>query len=109
MTVKVKCELWGCEAGEHEVAELRTFPMPGDVVYSRTVIASVWYIDEPGHETVTLLLLAPKSLRDPEFKHRYNFEVAQLDMRPHGNLTILGEYLNIVPAVRSYEQNGGDY
>lgn len=105
MTTLVKCDVYGCEAGQHEAGELASIPLPGDEVYHRTVIASVYFTDE----VVTLLLLAPAVLRDPNFQHRYNYEVSQLALRPHGNLTVLSEHLNIVPAVREYEQNGGDY
>ena len=83
------------------------FPMPGDTLLGRTVIASVYFTDE----IVLVLLLEPK----PPF-----FTVAQYQMheptddvgvvpRPKGSLTHLASEYNIVPAVRAYEENGGDY
>ena len=93
-----RCEVYGCKAGSHEPDELRAIPLPGEQVYHRTVIAS----DGDG-TSATLLLLASKSMRDPAFRYRYNYEVSRLDLRPHGNLTQLSDHLNIVPAVREYE------
>lgn len=90
-----QCGLWGCQQRFHDIED-RVFPLPNDVVYHQTVIASVYYDDD----TATLLLLR---------KEKPFFEVAQLDLKPHGNLRILSEHDNIVPAVREYEQEGGDY
>lgn len=91
-----KCDLYGCEVGFHDPNESVKFPLPGDKVYHRTVIASVYYNDD----IATLLVM--------ECQPPY-FAVAQLDLEPHGNLTIVSEHFNIVPAVRDYEQWGGDY
>lgn len=95
MATKVRCEVWGCQTGEHDAGEVRPIPLPGEQVYHKTVVASVYYTDE----TATLLLIE---------KGAPYFSVAQLDLRPHGNLSILSEHENIVPAVREYEQAGGD-
>lgn len=72
------------------------FPMPNDKIGERTVIASTYYTDD----IVTVLFLNPTV----PF-----FTVAQVDLR-NGDLADWGSrHENIVPAVREYEQNGGDY
>jgi len=93
-----RCEVYGCEAGEHAADELRAIPLPGEQVYHKVVAASVYYADDG--TDATLLLIE---------NHEPYFSVARLDLRPHGNLTILSEHANIVPAVREYEQEGGEY
>lgn len=71
------------------------FPMPNDKIGDFTVVASVYYTDE----IATVLLLR----RNAPF-----FTVGQVDLET-GRLTV-GEYHeNIVPAVREYEDMGGDY
>lgn len=91
------CPVWGCTVGAHEPGEVAALPLPGQKVYGNTVVASVYDGDAAGG---LVLLLAPRA---PFYL------VARLDLRPHGNLTVLSEHPNIVPAVREYEQEGGDY
>lgn len=97
----MECRLYGCPTGQHEPNEARPFPLPGEKVYGRTVIASVWLHegDDGGPPPTALLLLLRSSVP--------YFEVAELDLRPHGNLDIINDHENIVPAVREYEDNGG--
>lgn len=113
MTVEAvrECKVYGCAAGKHRVHEARAIPWPGETVYHRTVIASVYLAsaDTDEDDRALLLLLAMDHQRAKDNPDRYNYEVAELDLRPHGNLSILSDHLNIVPAVEEYEQNGGDY
>lgn len=73
------------------------FPMPNDRLGDRTVVASVWYTEDP--EIATVLLLNPKA----PF-----FTVAFYDLK-NGGIDPIITTENIVPAVREYEQSGGDY
>jgi len=75
------------------------FPMPGDSLLGRIVVASVYYTDD----IVTLLLIEKAS----PF-----FTVAHYHLRDipvTGSLGILARQYNIVPAVEAYKDAGGDY
>lgn len=85
-------------------------PMPGDMIGAQRVIASVQYRDEPTL-IATVLLLNPAS---PFFTvaHYFMEDAPAEDEAPFnaaGTLHELATELNIVPAVREYEQAGGDY
>ena len=80
----------------------KNFPMPNDTVGDYIVVASVWLHenDEDGWpDSALCVLLAAQS---PFFR------VAEVTVKEH---RILWEHVhvNIVPAVRDYEQNGGDW
>lgn len=87
------------------------FPMPNDVIEDKIVVASAQYIDDERGSIALVLLLT----KVPPF-----FAVAlyaQTDIaddkgfRPYkaGEAYVIGQHWNIVPAVREYEQSGGDY
>lgn len=79
------------------------FPMPGDTLLGRTVIASTYYTDE-----IALVLLLND--RPPFFTvAHYQVHDSHDPAYPAGSLTHLATEYNIVPAVREYEQSGGDY
>jgi hypothetical protein len=71
------------------------FPMPNDSLAGATVVASVEYTDD----VALVLLLNP----EPFY---FTVTLYRLD---GGGFDVIGTYENIVPAVREYEQNGGDY
>lgn len=94
------------------------FPLPNDRIGGYIVIASVSAIADERGETATVLLLAPK----PPYFAVGEYAISDFDpalsgdaflrtgfVRPAGNIDIYGTFENIVPAVREYEQNGGDY
>jgi hypothetical protein len=95
------------------------FPMPGMQLHGRTVIASVEYFaDERG--VVALVLLLNQEAPYFTVAHYYQTSMAEetvkygdltetIEARPAGFLHILGTHENIVPAVREYEDSGGDY
>ena len=87
------------------------FPMPNDEIEDRIVVASVVYIDD---ELATVLLLNPESPFFSVAHYAYGdnplagrLEVLSLDDGDGGLMP--ATFLNIVPAVRAYEQWGGDY
>lgn len=95
------------------------WPMPNDTLDERTVVASVSYIADERGEVVLVLLLEPEA---PYFTVAYYYvddfdpnaseEAASMGGGiPYkaGTLDILGHFMNIVPAIRQYEQSGGDY
>jgi hypothetical protein len=77
-------------------------PLPNDVIGDQIVIASVIYRDSDaeGVEDIYLVLLLNKK---PPY-----FIVADITW-PSKKILNLGKHYNIVPAVREYEQSGGDY
>ena len=77
------------------------FPLPGDTLCERTVVASCWYIDEDGEEPEALVLLLNEE--SPYFKVAH----VQFQLDPP---VIVAEvdYFNIVFAVEDYQQWGGD-
>jgi len=94
------------------------FPMPNDALSHRIVIASTTYIDDQRGELVLVLLLE----REPPYFTVALYATTDFDptANPHitedqgpahnaGDITVLGRHENIVPAVREYEQSGGDY
>ena len=95
-------------AREHDARPEPGFPMPGDTLLGRGVIASIYYTDD-----IVLVLLLED--RPPFFTvgHYYLYDVAVEDgkgiTKLAGSLDHLAHEFNIVPAVRAYEQNGGDY
>lgn len=76
------------------------FPMPGDVMRGAIVAASTYYTDD-----IVLVLLIEQG---PPF-----FTVAHYHIHGEipvtGSLQILDRQWNIVPAIRTYEESGGDY
>jgi hypothetical protein len=90
---------------------VKPFPMPNEELAGRTVIASVEYFaDERGEVALVLLLEKEKPF----------FTVAHYALTPiaeseanvgmaEGEYDVLGRFENIVPAIREYEQNGGDW
>lgn len=80
------------------------FPMPNDKLREYTVVASVHYseAETTGLESdyATVLLLAETT----PF-----FAVAIVSCTPEAHFDYFQVHENIVPAVRDYEQNGGDY
>jgi hypothetical protein len=74
--------------------------MPNEELHGRTVVASVWLIDDPDRDPEVLVLLL-----NPTAPF---FSVATTNLYT-GSLVILGSHENIVPAVRQYEDEGGDY
>lgn len=84
------------------------FPMPNDMLGTSIVVASVTYRDD---DIALVLLLNP----GPPFftvAHYYLFDAPAeygVEYRPAGYLHVLGVFENIVPAIREYEQCGGDY
>lgn len=86
-------------------AETFTHPLPGDVLSGKRVIASVIY-REPDNEAepieYTLILLN----EGPPF-----YTVGIYKSEGFGGFTpvIESNFPNIVPAVREYEQMGGDF
>lgn len=105
------------------MGELLPFPMPNDKIGGGTVIASVEYFDDERGAVALVLLLNP----DPPYftvAHYALTDVAGgvsgvargwtsadsvLTPYTRGELDVIGSFENIVPAVREYEQNGGDY
>lgn len=82
------------------------FPMPNNELYERRVVASVMYRDEPTEIALVLLL----NRQAPFFTvaHLYLEDCPEEDS-VEGELLLLATEYNIVPAVRAYEQSGGDY
>lgn len=89
---------------------MRDFPMPNDLLdvegdgpfrISR-VVASCWLRDgEPGDPSQSALVLL--------LNHKAPFfSVGEFSLDT-GKVLIYDTHSNIVPAVRSYEDNGGDY
>ena len=92
----------------------KNWPMPNDLILAGferyTVVASVVFamkddLGFAGNDTFTVLLM---SLESPFFR------CAQLERHesPHGltfKVVFSHPHKNIVPAVREYEQSGGDY
>lgn len=84
---------------------MTAFPMPNDEIDGRMVIASVDYIDDT---IATVLLLNP----EPPFFSVGHYAYGDNPDAP--KLEIIGgaepeTHYNIVPAVRAYENWGGDY
>lgn len=78
--------------------ELRDQPRPNDHLDGGTVIASVVLTDDEEPTTWVVLLLR----RSAPF-------YGVVEVNEYGEVTDLGEASNIVPAVESYKDNGGDY
>ena len=80
-------------------------PLPNDEFRGRTVIASVWLRDDNLVPPLTCLVLLLES-RTPFFT------VAELrwdDDTTEWMPVWTTSHMNIVPAVREYENSGGDY
>lgn len=75
------------------------FPMPGTSLHGMTVVASVW-LDSCEEPRATVIRLADK----PPF-----FRVTIVSVDEHHTISYDNKHRNIVPCVRDYEQNGGDY
>lgn len=84
--------------------------MPNEKMGFRTVVASVEYRDEPTY-IATVLLLNPVSpfFTVAHFYMEPTEQEGEIPARPAGYVHELGTELNIVPAVRLYEESGGDY
>lgn len=75
------------------------FPMPGETLSREfVVVASVWYSEEP--PVATVLLLASEA---PFYR------VAGVTVDADHTMLWYTDHANIVPAVRDYEDNGGDW
>lgn len=91
------------------------FPLPGSLVAlderkRSTVIASVEYFDDE-RGSVTLVLLLNQQRPYFTVAHYALTDVSgDSETTPYsrGELDVIGTFENIVPAVREYEQNGGD-
>ena len=92
------------------------FPMPGDRIEKRTVVASAEYFDDERGSVALVLLLnqqppyftvAHYALTDVKGGEGIYPEVVTEYTR--GEVDVIGSFENIVPAVREYEQSGGDY
>lgn len=75
-----------------------------------TVVASVEYRDEPTY-IATVLLLGPRTpfFRVAHFYMEPTEQEGEIEPRRAGYVHVLGTFENIVPAVRCYEESGGDY
>jgi hypothetical protein len=73
------------------------FPMPNLAYQGRIVVASCWYTDEP-QEIALVLMLEPES----PF-----FTVAHIAL-DDGEILGMERHMNIVHAVKAYEDWGGD-
>lgn len=88
------------------------FPMPGNRLPGAwIVIASVEYFDDERGAVALVLLLEPRA---PFFTvaHYALTDVLGDDVSSpyqRGEMDIIGRFMNIVPAVEAYKQNGGDY
>lgn len=76
-------------------------PLPNEQFDGDIVVASVWQRDDVAPETALLLTLRPEPLY---------YRVRDIEMR-NGEwvVTVSSAFPNIVPAVRDYEDRGGDY
>lgn len=94
------------------------FPLPNDVISGAIVVASVTYIDDERGEIALVLLLR----QQPPYFEVAHYALTGFDPKLssdeflqgglamyEGEIDSLGEFLNIVPAVKAYEENGGDY
>ena len=90
------------------------FPMPNDVLGERIVVASVIYIDDERGEIALVLLLE----RTTPFFTVAHYALTDFDPMALGyngteyvasEIDVIGRFENIVPAVESYVQSGGDY
>lgn len=81
--------------------ETPVLPLPTESFGGGTVIASVWIRDDEDPITAMLLVLMP----EPGMYYR----VFDIEWRTRWEITQRREHINIVPAVRDYENNGGDY
>lgn len=87
--------------------------MPSDAIDTKTVIASVEYFDDDRGEVALVLLLE----RDAPFYTVAHYALTDVsEDAPNieypyyaGEIDIIGQFRNIVPAVRAYEDSGGDY
>lgn len=87
------------------------FPMPNDRVgRGQIVVASVTYIDDERGDIALVLLLNQKP---PYFTvaHYAMTDIVGDDVTTpyeRGEIDEIGSFLNIVDAIREYEQSGGD-
>lgn len=88
---------------------LPELPMPGEEFDGGVVIASVWRQDDDndpdGYPVSALLLLLDEN---PDF-YRVQHIYAEYPNTTRWELAESKQYPNIVPAVRAYEDEGGDY
>jgi hypothetical protein len=101
-----------------EVTRALPFPLPGEKLAGRVVIASVEYIADERGEIALLLMLEPS----PPYYTLTHYALTAFDpaanpdiLPPYGpaygtgEFDVIGRFENIVPAVDEYQQNGGDY
>jgi hypothetical protein len=95
---------------QHRLMAALPFPMPNDVIDGKTVVASVTYIDDERGDLALVLLLEHES---PFFTvaHYAMTDLAEDENTSGyaaGEIDVIGRFMNIVEAVREYEQSGGD-
>lgn len=84
------------------------FPLPGDVINDRVVVASVWYSDPAENDPPEVL---PTGMIISLNKESPYFHISAVEIREDNafpELWVVGDHMNIVHAVHDYEQNGGD-